>query len=76
MPNYVLFHTDGCHLCEDALALIQQCLPSEHVFLIDIVETEQYMAQYETRIPVLKRQDTERELGWPFNLEQLQEFIK
>jgi hypothetical protein len=31
---------------------------------------------YGARIPVLKRADNEREIGWPFNTADLEEFLQ
>jgi hypothetical protein len=48
---------------------------SIHVTVIDIADDDALINQYGTRIPVLKRDDTQHELGWPFNLNDLQKFI-
>jgi hypothetical protein len=45
------------------------------VIVIDIVDDDTLINQYGTRIPVLKRDDTQLELNWPFSLNDLQKFI-
>ncbi|MCG9723430.1 glutaredoxin family protein [Shewanella sp. Isolate7] len=75
MPNtstFILFHTDACHLCEQAQALIST-LNIDFV-LQDICDDEQLAQRYGVRIPVLLRQADGAELGWPFDNEQLQQF--
>ena len=71
------YTTSGCHLCEDALALlvapIQQGLIQ--ITSIDIADDDELVEVYGIRIPVLKRLDTNQELGWPFDEEMLAEFI-
>ncbi|MBT4161219.1 MAG: glutaredoxin family protein [Gammaproteobacteria bacterium] len=75
--NVRLFTTLGCHLCEQALA--QLLTLRENGFAVDIVETDiansdELMAKYGVRIPVIAREDNE-ELGWPFTLEELTAFL-
>ena len=62
MPNVVLYHTEGCHLCEQAHDLLQQVLSAEKVELIDILDTPALMTQYQTSIPVLVNQQTNASL--------------
>ncbi|GEK09202.1 glutaredoxin family protein [Pseudoalteromonas sp. McH1-7] len=75
MIKCTLFHTEGCHLCEEALAMLIQLLPEAEIELIDIVDDEETMTTYQYRIPVIKKIETGHELGWPFSQQQLQEFI-
>ncbi len=70
--GYILFHTDACHLCEQAQALIT-ALNIDFV-LQDICDDEQLAQRYGVRIPVLLRRADDAELGWPFDSEQLQQF--
>ncbi|MBY5920437.1 glutaredoxin family protein [Ferrimonas balearica] len=69
----VLFHTDGCHLCEQAQALLAEAGIAYR--LADIVDDPEWVAAYGVRIPVIRRQDG-AELGWPFDLAQLNAFFK
>ncbi|MFB2733490.1 glutaredoxin family protein [Shewanella mangrovisoli] len=70
--GYVLYHTEGCHLCEQAAALLNA---AEVPFTaIDICEDEALAERYGVCIPVVKAAD-ERCLFWPFDATQLQEFL-
>lgn len=73
----VFYTTAQCHLCELAEALLvntpmPQPIP---VDAVDIAQSEALVAQYGTRIPVLRRNDTGAELDWPFDRDQLLDFL-
>jgi glutaredoxin len=69
----VLYSTSYCHLCEQAEALLAQLgIEAEH---IDIVDDDDLLERYGTRIPVVNRLDTGSELGWPFDVEALRRFV-
>lgn len=77
LPECQLFGTLGCHLCEVAEALLMPFV--EHgllVELVDIAEHEHWIEDYGLRIPVLRRSDTGAELNWPFEAEQIVEFLR
>lgn len=67
-----LYHTIGCHLCEEARDLVdaamaacglpQGCLTHE-----DIAEDDALLRRFGTRIPVLREEHTGVELNWPFS---------
>ncbi|PKF63581.1 thioredoxin family protein [Psychromonas sp. psych-6C06] len=68
-----LYFTDGCHLCDDALALIERlnlCYQK-----VDIIDSDRLVALYATRIPVVEN-ESGLTLNWPFSLQQLQHFIE
>ena len=70
---YVLYGTEACHLCELSQQVIVEVaadIPLE-VYVEDIAESEQLVASFGTRIPVLKDEQSGRELDWPFNYEEL-----
>ncbi len=73
------YTTDGCHLCEEAKELLQQLLsacPEQYqIETIDIIEAESLIQQYGTRIPVVKRNSSVSDLGWPFDYEGLLKFV-
>ncbi|NOT99728.1 MAG: glutaredoxin family protein [Sideroxydans sp.] len=70
----ILYGTTFCHLCEQAEAVLQAIgVEAEH---IDIAEDDALLEQYGVRIPVVKREDTGAELGWPFNDLTLKKFLK
>ncbi len=70
---WVLYSTDGCHLCDQAMALCHQAGIEPEVE--DIALNDELFARYGVRIPVLKSRSSDRELGWPFDSFQLAEFI-
>lgn len=77
LPECQLFGTLGCHLCEVAEALLMPFV--EHgllVELVDIAEQEDWVEHYGLRIPVLRRTDSGAELDWPFEAEQIVEFLR
>ncbi|TLX59237.1 glutaredoxin family protein [Stutzerimonas nosocomialis] len=76
LPECQLFGTLGCHLCEQAEAILLPLV--EHglmVELLDIAEQERWMDDYALRIPVLRRVDSGAELDWPFEAEQVVSFL-
>ena len=76
MINLTFYTTPGCHLCELAADLIFQLKSKWDVAIveIDIVTDEKLADRYGTRIPVVSRSDTQRELSWPFTFEELEKF--
>jgi hypothetical protein len=42
----------------------------------DIIDDEQAQQRYAVRIPVLLNSETGQELGWPFDVQQLSEFVR
>lgn len=74
---FVLYGTEACHLCD----LAQQVVTSASgrlcvdVFLEDIIHSEQLVAEYGNRIPVLKDELSGRELDWPFTQAELLAWI-
>lgn len=75
---FSLYGTSACHLCEVAEALVvmavqdgARCVVED----IDISESDDLMARYGERIPVLRHPDG-RELNWPFTAEEVAGFLK
>ncbi len=67
----LLYHTDGCHLCEQAEALLQQLgVAFERS---DIIHDERLRATYGWRIPVIA--SAGGELDWPFDRQRLEHFL-
>jgi hypothetical protein len=66
MSPITLFQRDDCHLCDLALAVLAEARAPDFdsVFIDGDAALE---AAYGTRIPVLRRADTGRELDWPFD---------
>ena len=67
--DLILYATDYCQLCDQALTLVEQALQGRayQLQIIDISESDELMAQYAYSIPVLRRLDgAVGELSWPF----------
>lgn len=77
MTSLVLYTTLGCHLCEQALALITPVIPADcDITSIDISDSDSLMECYGIRIPVIARTDNHQELGWPFDQQQFLSFLE
>ena len=70
----ILFQRDDCRLCDLALDLLARVRTPEFesVFIDEDVELE---ARYGERVPVLRDEDGNRELDWPFDAEALRGFL-
>lgn len=77
MKSVYLYSTPGCHLCEMASEIVQPLLSNYSLYLeeIDIAEADELIERYGVRIPVLKSPLHIEELGWPFDSEQVANFL-
>tara|TARA_R110001583_G_scaffold16561_15_gene67884 strand:- start:30892 stop:31122 length:231 start_codon:yes stop_codon:yes gene_type:complete len=66
-----LYFTDGCHLCDDAMVLLEQL--NLNYQKVDIVETPSLVELFGTLIPVVENVDGAT-LNWPFSMQQLKAF--
>ena len=69
MINFILYSTSHCHLCEEAEALLLK-LSLEHELnwsSVEILDNASLYELYEIKIPVLKKVDSDIEICWPFN---------
>ena len=73
-----IYTTLGYHLCEQAIAMLQPLQTQGIIALteMDIADDEELLESYGVRIPVLRRQDSDAELGWPFGLEEIEGFLQ
>lgn len=80
MLQLILYGTDGCHLCEEAEALLAHGIarhPGRYaVTLIDIAGEDALLERYGERIPVLREAASGAELGWPFEVDALLDFLR
>ncbi len=75
---YVLLGTEGCHLCELAEQIINECRIARPDFffkIIDIAEQTQWQSDFATLIPVLLHEKTHKYLNWPFTHDGVLTFI-
>jgi hypothetical protein len=73
----LLYSTSGCHLCDQAKTLIDHVvLPKTfNVKIIDIANDDALFEKYGISIPVIKFEDSEQELFWPFDLDELTSYL-
>lgn len=65
-PLLILYTTRGCHLCEQAEALVRR-QTGMAIGLVEIADDAELLERYGVRIPVLRRLETGGELDWPFD---------
>ena len=86
MNRYNLYGSEGCHLCEQALAICLEVLAKDQLIEIDIIDQESVAHEEQTlvelygvHIPVLEKlaQDSSKnsKLFWPFSQEQVTQLV-
>ena len=66
-----LFGTLGCHLCDEAFALIKASLPTGiDVEKVDIIDSPELLDSMSERIPVMSIDSIE--VNWPFSSTDIQ----
>ncbi len=80
MLPLTLYHTEGCHLCEQAEELAMAAfktfgLAAKCLVRIEIADDPSLMERYGVRIPVLRDQASGRELDWPFSQEEIRSML-
>lgn len=79
MSCYTLYGTWGCHLCEEAEALMHAAGLADKLQVLDIIDDEQLLARFRVHIPVLAVTDpqgNESLLYWPFDAAMLQLWLE
>ena len=81
MSRFCLYHTAGCHLCEEAEELLAACFLAEAIMpvdfvKIDIADSDALLERYGVLIPVLREENSGRELRWPFSAEDVRQFLQ
>jgi len=73
--EWILYGTYGCHLCDQAAELLRSIDgPPLRFVEVDILDQAELEQRYGVRIPVLRHAASGRELGWPFDRQQVLEF--
>jgi hypothetical protein len=71
----VLYQRDDCPLCDQALAVLAAArVPDFESHWID--DDPELEARYGARVPVLREETSGREVGWPFDVEALRDFLR
>ena len=74
MNQIVLYSTEGCHLCELALELINQLDKPIEVTEIEIGDDDHLVEKYGTTIPVAEFSNGQQ-LNWPFTEQQVLDYL-
>jgi hypothetical protein len=77
MISLVLYSTAGCHLCELAEAQLHEAVQVFDLAWrnVDIANSAELMELFALRIPVLVEPDSGRDIGWPFDQEELRGWL-
>jgi hypothetical protein len=77
IPALILYSTSACHLCEQALELMQPLVAAGcEIRVVDISESDELFERYGILIPVLRRVASGAELNWPFDLEAIADLLE
>ncbi len=60
----------GCPLCDEGLSILRR-FPEIEVNIVDVEEDVVKFESYLLRIPVISYNDGEKELGWPFDVDDI-----
>jgi hypothetical protein len=75
MDGLILYFQEDCHLCDEAEGLMHTLGLAESYQKVDIETDLELLKQYGIHVPVLKREDTQQELFWPFDQADLDTFL-
>lgn len=71
----VLYQRDDCHLCDLAIDVLANARAPE--FSSVFIDNDNMLeARYGERVPVLREEESGRELGWPFDAQAIQRFLQ
>jgi len=71
----VLYQRDDCHLCDLAIDVLANARVPE--FSSVFIDNDNMLeARYGERVPVLREEESGRELGWPFDEQAIQRFLQ
>ena len=75
--TFRLYESDGCCLCKQAQAIVAELsVVAKKCELIDIAYSESYVEQFGLRIPVLEHVPSQKQLDWPFDAENVTQWLK
>lgn len=70
----ILYQRDDCRLCDEALALLAAAGVGDFTS-VWIDGDEALEVRYGTRVPVLRDEDTGREIDWPLSSTNIDSFL-
>ena len=77
MITVKLYTTLGCHLCEEATLLLSEVSTTLQLSIteVEIAEDDALIEQYGVRIPGIQASNRQTDLGWPFGLSELKNYL-
>ncbi|MGI9275374.1 MAG: glutaredoxin family protein [Endozoicomonas sp.] len=76
MKQLYLYTTSGCHLCEMAEEILVT-LAAEGVIQwlpVEISDSDELVDRYGVHIPVVRSEQHDQEIGWPFSRQKLKQW--
>ncbi|MFT2090844.1 glutaredoxin family protein [Paraglaciecola sp. 2405UD69-4] len=75
--SLIFYSGKECCLCDQAESLLREVSPKALAMAtkVDVRSSTDLYHNYGARIPVLLDEQSQTELAWPFNKEQLEEFL-
>ena len=71
----VLYQRDDCHLCDLAIDVLAQARAPD--FSSVFIDNDNALeARYGERVPVLREEESGRELEWPFDAARVRAFLQ
>ena len=71
----VLYQRDECHLCDLAIDVLAQARAPD--FSSVFIDNDNALeARYGERVPVLREEESGRELDWPFDAARVRGFLQ
>lgn len=70
-----LYTTLGCHLCDQALAMLQNLATDVTIVEVEIADDGRLLEKYGLIIPVVGVEGCAQEINWPFTASELRSFI-
>ena len=76
-PPILLYTTAGCHLCEQAEAILEPVARLNQLTWqpVDVSTSEALVEAYGIRIPVIKVEGAAEDIGWPFDEPALLDYL-
>ena len=76
----LLLGTQGCHLCDEAEAIVRSYLLNKSrlidLEIVEIAEQVHWQEHYAVHIPVLYDLETKKDLFWPFEKKDVNRFVE
>lgn len=82
MQKIIFFTTFGCYLCEKVEQMFSQYFYEKghaidfELEVFDIIDDENILQKYRTKIPVLKNHKTKQEICWPFDYSEFKNWLE